>query len=220
MIAAIPIAAQHGLAEDPFDLSSFRPSSRPTYSGETMVYSELSRLRPRSQIAPSEPEPGARSRWQSLRPGEGLLRPSVGFTNALPSLGISGPVRISRRLRHRLMELAALEPGWDGENAIPPRPDALASTIGTILVLQAALPEFEEPFVVPTITGFTQLEWHAQRRALEFEATGDGWSIVGSETTPHGERVYHQADTGRLDIDKLVAAFRWLAGLELLWPIS
>jgi hypothetical protein len=117
------------------------------------------------------------------------------------------------------MELSALEPGWDGDNAVPVRPEILANTIGLVLLLQAALPEFEEPFVAPTINGFTQLEWHAKRRILEFEATASGWSIVGSETTPRGERVYHEADTTRLDVDKLVAAFRWFAGLELLWPI-
>ena len=117
------------------------------------------------------------------------------------------------------MELSALKPGWDSGNAIPPRPDVLANTIGMILVLQATLPEFEEPFLAPTVGGFTQLEWYGRDRALELEATADGWSVVGSQTTSHGERVYHEADTARFDLDKLFAAYRWFAGLELLWPI-
>ncbi len=184
-----------------------------------MVYSELSRLKPRRQIAPSALEPGSSSGWEPLRHGESPLCPALAFTNALAFLGVSEPIRISPRLRRRLIELSALEPAWDCENAIPPRPDVLANAIGTILALQAAVPGFEEPFVVPTIDGFTQLEWHTERRALEFEATENGWSIVGTAITPRGERVYYEADTARLDIEKLLAAFRWFAGLELLWPI-
>jgi hypothetical protein len=117
------------------------------------------------------------------------------------------------------VEVAALEDGWDGENAVRPRPEALASALGAILALDAALPEFEEPFVAPTIDGLIQLEWHTDRRALEFEATDEGWSVVGTETAPRGERVYHQTDASRLDIDKLLAAFRWFAGPELPWPL-
>lgn len=117
------------------------------------------------------------------------------------------------------MELSALKSGWDGESALAPKPEAMAHTVGLILFLQTALPEFEEPFVVPTISGFTQLEWHRGHRALEFEATANGWSIVGSETNSRGERMYHEADTARFEVDKLLDAYRWFAGLELLWPI-
>ena len=66
---------------------------------------------------------------------------------------------------------------------------------------------------------FIQLEWHGGHRTLEFEATANGWSIVGSETKSRGERVYHEADTAGFDVDKLLAAYRWFAGLELLWLI-
>jgi len=117
------------------------------------------------------------------------------------------------------MELSALKSGWDGANAIAPKPEAMAHTVGLILFLQTALPEFEEPFVVPTISGFTQVEWHSGARVLEFEATTGGWSVVGSETKSHGERVYHEADATRSDVHKLLAAYRWFAGQELLWPI-
>lgn len=126
---------------------------------------------------------------------------------------------ISRRLSQRFTELSALKPGWDGESAVAPKPEAMAHTVDLILFLQTAVPEFEEPFVVPTISGFTQLEWHRGQRALEFEATSNGWSIVGSETKSRGERTYHEADTARFDFDKLLAAYRWFAGLELQWPI-
>jgi len=141
------------------------------------------------------------------------------FANVLHSLVVSEAFRLSRKLGQRLMELSALKPGWDGEKATAPKPEAMAHTVGLILFLQAALPEFEEPFVVPTISGFTQLEWHRGQRALEFEATADGWAVVGSETNSRGVRMYHEADPARFEVEKLLAAYRWFAGLELLWPI-
>jgi hypothetical protein len=155
---------------------------------------------------------------QQFRPDERQLTPALAFADALHLLGTSEPLRLSRKLAQRILELSALKHGWDGKAAAAPKPEAIAHVVGLILVLQTALPEFEEPFVVPTIGGFTQLEWHRGQRALEFEATASGWSVVGSETKPSGARAYYETDTARFDVDKLLAAYRWFAGLEL-WPI-
>ena len=85
--------------------------------------------------------------------------------------------------------------------------------------LRTTLPEFQEPFLVPTIGGFAQLEWHSGRRSLEFEGTESGWSIVGSEATTRGGRAYHEAEAARFEVEKLIACYRWFQGAELLWPI-
>lgn len=95
----------------------------------------------------------------------------------------------------------------------------MARTIGLVLFLRTALADFKEPFLVPTTGGFTQLEWRGGRRTVEYEATVVGWSIVGSETSARGERSYYEADAAKLEVDKLLAAYRWFAGLELPWPI-
>jgi len=210
---------QQSFQENPFQVTNARSRSWPTYSGESIELSPLSHQRSRPQLATSSFDPFSRFHWQRFKPDESPLSPALVFANALRFLGISEPFRISSKLRQRLIELSALKSGWDGESAIAPKPEAMAHTVGLVLFLQAALPEFEEPFVVPTISGFTQLEWHGGQRALEFEATAAGWSIVGSETKSRGERIYHEADTARFEVDKLLAAYRWFAGLELLWPI-
>jgi hypothetical protein len=98
-------------------------------------------------------------------------------------------------------------------------PDVLANALGTIPILRAAVPGFEEPFLAPTIDGYVQLEWHGSPRTLELEATPDGWSMVGSEVTLRGEHTYYEAESTSFDVDRLVAAYRWYARLELIWPI-
>lgn len=219
MTPAAPIARQQGFLENPFEVPSFRSRSRPMYSGETIDYSQFSRLKIRPPFVTAGFDPSSSFYWQPLRPEGNPLSPALMFANLLHSLFVSKELRLSRKLGQRLMELSALKSGWNGENAFAPKPEAMAHTVGLILYLQTALPEFEEPFVVPTISGFTQLEWQRGQRALEFEATADGWSVIACETKSRGERVYHEADITRFDVDKLLTAYRWFAGQELLWPI-
>ena len=210
---------QQSSEENPFETSNFRPHSLPTYFGGIAAHPPFSGQRFKPQMTPLDFDPFSSSRLQQFTPSESLLPPASEFANTLRFLGISEPFPLSRKLSQRLMELSALKFGWDGENAAASKPEAVAHTVGLILILQSALSEFKEPFVVPTISGFMQLEWHSGQRVLEFEATANGWSIIGYETKPRGERVYHEADTARFDVDKLLAAYHWFTGLELLWPI-
>jgi hypothetical protein len=142
-----------------------------------------------------------------------------GFSHELRSLYVSGRLGLSSKMCQRLVELLALQRGWDGGMAMPFKPEEAAHTVSLLIMLNSTLPRFNEPFLAPTIAGFAQLEWHNKQRTLEFEGTSDAWSIVGSETKMRGERVYHQADVSRSDIEELVAAYRWFDGAELLWPI-
>jgi hypothetical protein len=219
MKTATPTTRQQGFEVSPFEVPSFRRRSMPTYSGESPELSPFARQRIQPELGITGFDPFSGSHWQRFKADESPLPPALVFANALRFLSASQPLRISQGLSRQIIELSQLKSGWDGESAIAPRPEALAHTVGLILLLQTALPEFEEPFVVPTIGGFTQLEWNRGHRALEFEATANGWSVVGSETKPSGERIYHEADTARFDVDKLLAAYRWFAGQELLWPI-
>ncbi|MCI0535682.1 MAG: hypothetical protein L0Z50_10690 [Verrucomicrobiales bacterium] len=95
----------------------------------------------------------------------------------------------------------------------------MANSVGLLVLMIAVLPKFREPFLAPTLAGFAQMEWHNGRRTLEFEVTSNGWSIVGAETTSTGEKVYYDADAARIEVEKLIAAYRWFEGAELLWPI-
>jgi hypothetical protein len=189
-----------------------------------------------SDRIPGAPEPLYRPRQLFLGdPGEEIARPAQpahferfaqrgwrpfeGFSGALHSSFASEPLLVSAKLWQRLIELQDLRAGWDGESAKPPRPEVLARIFGLLGVMKGSAPGFREPFLAPTIHGFAQLEWHRERRTLEFEATANGWAMVGTETTARGEKVYHDAEAGGSEIGKLIAAYRWFAGEELLWPV-
>ena len=157
--------------------------------------------------------------YSPARKAVGLSYSSPGFTDELRSLYASERFGLSEKLCHRLVELLSLQPGWDGQSALPPKAEALANVVSLLVFLNATLPQFREPFLVPTIGGFAQLEWHNEQRTLELESTPDGWSIVGSEYSSQREQVYYEAESTRAEIEKLIPAYRWFEGAELLWPI-
>lgn len=170
--------------------------------------------------SPGLPE---RFRFQSPEPAHASSAPFLGFSQQLLSIYASSLFGFSVKLHQRIKELVELKPNWDGAAALTPRPEVVAHTVGLLFVLKASVRGFEEPFLVPTIGGFTQLEWHDKERDLEFEATDSGWAIVGTETDAHGSRTYHQADIGRLstqNASKFIEAYRWFQGAERLWPIK
>ncbi len=139
---------------------------------------------------------------------------------ALRVLYSSARFDFSAKLCQRLGELLNLQPGWDGEDSVAPRPEVLANVVSVLVFLKATLPNFREPFLTPTIGGFAQLEWRKEQRSLDIELTADGWSIVGSESTTSRGRLYHEAQCARTDIDILTLAYKWLEGAELLWPMA
>lgn len=214
------VVEQLGFKANPFDVQTFRERSPRTTS--------LGRNPERSRLwkHPAQPFPGGPSvapfpqlHFWPQEIADVPMHPFLGFSEALRSLYLSERFDLSAKLCQRLVELLALQPGWDGESALPPRPEVLAKIVGLLVFMNTALPQFREPFLAPTINGFAQLEWHNGRRTLEFEATPNGWSIVGTETTSRGEKVYHDAEAARVEIGNMVAAYRWFEGAELLWPI-
>jgi len=185
-------------------------AAAPQQPGFWFHFAESFSPRPRSDLFPVRD-----SRFQ---PARGLHK-FEGFADELRSLYVSERLGLSNKMCQRLVELLGLQRGWDGENAKPLRPEEMAHTVGLLIILNSTFRRFCEPFLAPTIGGFAQLEWHNERRTLEFEGTPTGWSIVGSEMTSRGEKAYHEADVSRSKIDELVAAYRWFEGTELIWPI-
>jgi len=164
-----------------------------------------------------EPSLQCQVRLQKMMAGS--WHADLGFSDALRSLLISKRVGLSAKLCQRLAELLALQPGWDGESAKPPRPEVLAHVVGLLAFMNMTFLSFREPFLTPTIDGFAQLEWHNGQRTLEFEAIPNGWSIVGTQTMARSGKAYHEAEAARFEIERLMAAYRWFEGAELLWPI-
>jgi hypothetical protein len=220
MKPALLFTDPQGLAEDPFEI--------PCPPRRVLRSAPFGRTRERSAFSlgvtplplPSlsaEISPLLRPPW--CLPSERPLQPFLGLAEGLHRLYVSEQFALSPSLLQRLAELLTLKPGWDGERAIPPKPEVLAHIVGLLTLMKAAVPAFQEPFLAPTIDGFAQLEWTDGRRLLEFEATATGWSILGSETTVRGEQAYHEADTARFEVESLLTAYRWFQGTELLWPI-
>ena len=195
-----PIDVPFGSRIDPFRPSMASPISNPRFPWA-------------SPVAPIQDD------QRSARQGQTSISPSISFSETLRSLYLRENFNLSPKLHQRVAELLALESGWDGENAMPLRPEALANAIALLIFMKASLPSFKEPFIAPTIDGYLQFEWHSGTKTLEFEATPNGWSIVGTHKTTNGEKIYHLADATRSHIEKLTAAFGWFNGSELLWSI-
>ena len=126
---------------------------------------------------------------------------------------------LSAQLRQKISELAALESNWDGELAKPVKPQALADVVETLKQLSQQTDEFREPFLAPTFDGFVQMEWRENKRSLDIEVVDKGWSAVGTEIGPDGQRRYFSAEFERSDFARLANVYKWLAGNELIWPL-
>jgi hypothetical protein len=156
--------------------------------------------------------------WQERHRGTSQ-QAGLGLVAELRFLYKSDRFGLSEKFCHRLVELLTLDSGWDGENARPPKPEVLARMVGIVLLLKREAAVFVEPFLTPTIGGYAQLEWHDHNRALDIEATAQGWAIVGSETGAEGPRVYYEADATPREAYKLIDAYCWFAERRLTWPV-
>jgi hypothetical protein len=132
---------------------------------------------------------------------------------------VESAASLSAQLRQKINELFALEPNWDGENAKPVKPHVLADVVETLRRLSRQTDGFREPFLAPTFDGFIQMEWHESKRSLDIEAVDRGWSAVGTEIGPDGQRHYYTAEFGRNDFAPLMNCYKWLSGTDLIWPL-
>ncbi len=89
----------------------------------------------------------------------------------------------------RLNEVALLEAGWDGDNAMPPTQEAGLAAIRA--VCEVMWRDTPVPAIVPMFDGGLQVEWH--RRDLDIEMT----------VAPDGSRhVWISAAGGLIEIDQ------------------
>lgn len=81
--------------------------------------------------------------------------------------------RLEREL-HRLQHLAQLEAGWDGYEAKPLSPVAVASAALTAYSVLTAYGEAPN-FIAPIPDGGVQVEWDSAQSALELTIAPDGY---------------------------------------------
>lgn len=111
------------------------------------------------------PDITSQSRLETIPFGEGYLI----FDGLLPAW--------SHDLVMRIGQLGELTRGWDSHGALPVDPRCAESAVRFLLsVLDASIPK---PFVVPTVQGGIQFEWHRAGVDLEVEIR-----------SPAGFRVY------------------------------
>lgn len=152
------------------------------------------------------------SRERSLSAAQGTTL-SESFTLLLRSLARS----ISPELAARVRDLLDLEHGWDGEDAKPVRMDVLARTVLLLRPLKWVDSGFVLPFIAPTFDGFVLLDWTSQRRTLEVQAEANGWSVVGTLTSPGGKKEYFSAHCDQ-DASRILNYYKWFRDQYLLWP--
>ncbi len=140
------------------------------------------------------------------------------FSNSTRRLAVTASASLSHNLEKRIKSLADLRFNWDGEGAEPVKPHILADAVETLKRLGQQNPAFREPFIVPTYSGFLQMEWHHQNRSLELEATEEGWSAVGSLVGVTGEPQYFTVEFDRNNIAQIEKLYQWLSGYHL-WPL-
>jgi hypothetical protein len=153
-----------------------------------------------------------RSQWKPFRS-------DLTISESVERATVEGAASLSALLRQKINELLALESNWDGENAKPVKPHVLADMVETLRRLAQQMHDFVEPFLAPTFDGFVQMEWRENKRSLDIEAVDKGWSAVGTEIGPDGERHYHTAEFGRNDFVRLMNCYNWFSGKELIWPL-
>jgi len=127
--------------------------------------------------------------------------------------------QLSPKLRQRIIELAGLRPNWDGEGAKPVKLSALVNAVGLLSYLSQRSDDFRAPFLVPTFDGFVQIEWHCEKRSLDFEHVMSGWCVVGTMVGSDGTRHYYTQDCRSGDYARLKGYYEWFLGTELLWPL-
>jgi hypothetical protein len=148
----------------------------------------------------------------------GVEMQPIGIAESVKDFAVNAAYSLSPLLRQRISELANLSAGWDGEGAKPVKPHVLADAVETLRRLSLLTGVFHEPFVAPTFDGLVQLEWHGDRRSLDLEAVGKGWSAVGTLIGSDGKRHYFTAEFERNDFSQVAKFYHWFWGDELIWP--
>ncbi len=124
---------------------------------------------------------------------------------------------LSAAIADQFHELQNLQVGWDGKDAPPVAPEALAAAERVLAELASTFSDFREPIIVPKYDGLLQLEWHDHARTLEFEAVPNGWAVMGAIIDGRDVE-YHSGILAEKEFARLEAAYRWWAERAKVWP--
>jgi hypothetical protein len=147
------------------------------------------------------------------------LRSNAPLTTSILDAFSTQSKSLSLRFGQKLSQIANMRDNWDDEGAKAANVDLVANTYGVILLLKTMFgTDFKEPFLAPTFHGSVLAEWQGPKRSLEFEATKEGWSVVGSSVLSDGQTLYHETDLPRSNLSTLIDCYKWFIGTEMLWP--
>lgn len=110
--------------------------------------------------------------------GRGTIRPSDSLTGSsivASSADVSQWNAWTEDAERSIKQLLLLDPGWDGEYALPVTEIAVAASQKLIMILSEAVPGIRPPFIGASIFGGVSLEW-SQRGSthIQFSAEPDG----------------------------------------------
>ncbi len=101
-------------------------------------------------------------------------------------------------------ELVNLEPGWDSHDAVPVRADSVLAAVSTLFETMAS--DTETPWIVPTVHGGIQMEWHKSQVDLEIEIKPDRTVSVFYVNEQDGRQLDKPLDTAQ--VRSLLEEFR------------
>ena len=102
----------------------------------------------------------------------------------------------------KMQELVDLEPGWDGYDAVPIRAGSIMKA--ALVLVETMTSDTNEPWIVPTVHGGIQMEWHKSQVDLEIEIKPDETASVFFVNDREGREVDELLDTdkARLFLDE------------------
>jgi len=150
--------------------------------------------------------------------GGGLLDIG-GYPKSTPTLSAyqMPEEKLSPDLTARLNELSLVKNGWDHGDGLKINPEAIKVARNVLRNLSWET-SFQPPSIVPTFDGFLQFEWHSALRALEFEYTPGGWSILGVNSVNLEHPSYNTALVPLANSADLNPYYSWFSSDELIWP--
>jgi len=87
----------------------------------------------------------------------------------------------------KLQELVDLEPGWDSYDADSVVSESIVSAVA--ILNNTMPPDTKNPWIVPTVHGGIQMEWHKPQVDLEIEIEPDGTASIFYVNEQDGRRI-------------------------------
>ena len=98
----------------------------------------------------------------------------------------------------KMQELGNLPPGWDSHDAVPVRADSVLAAVSTLFETMAS--DTETPWIVPTVHGGIQMEWHKSQVDLEIEIKPDRTVSVFYVNEQDGRQLDEPLDAAQVSL--------------------